>query len=485
LTLSYQDYVFSFEFAALSYANSQKNRYRYKLGGLEPGWNEVGSKQRLATYTNLDPGRYVFRVQGSNSDGVWNEEGVSLPILITPPWWRTNWFQGLCAAVALLLLWAAYRLRVGQLEAQEKKFREAVETMPALAFVALRDGYRTFVNRGWEEYTGMTLEQSSGSGWQAAVHTDDLKTVTDKWRTAAAKGEPLDYEARFRRGADGEYRWFHTRVAPLRDKRGKAVKWCGVATDIEDRKRAEGEREKLRQLEADLAHINRVTTMGELTASLAHELNQPITAVITSARACLRWLDRDSPELERARAAALRIEKDGTRAAETISRVRAFYKKGAPPQVELLDVNEVAREMLELLSSEATKFSISMRADLAAELPKVRADRVQFQQVFMNLMLNGIEAMKETVGELTIKSQLSQDGEVLISISDTGVGLPAEKADQIFEAFFTTKEQGTGMGLVISRSIVESHGGRLWASANDGRGATFHFTLPTEREVHV
>jgi PAS domain S-box-containing protein len=256
-----------------------------------------------------------------------------------------------------------------------------------------------------------------------------------------------------------------------------------VARDISDRLRAEEEREKLHQLQADLAHMDRVSMMGELTASLAHELNQPITAVITSAKACLRWLNRDTPEVERARAAALRIEKDGTRAAETISRVRAFYKKGAPPQPELLDVNEVAREMLELLRSEATKFSISMRADLAAELPKVKADRVQLQQVFMNLMLNGIEAMKETAGELAIKSQLSQDGEVLISVSDSGAGLPAGKPDQIFNAFFTTKEQGIGMGLTISRSIIESHGGRLWASASVGRGATFHFTLPAERET--
>jgi signal transduction histidine kinase len=272
---------------------------------------------------------------------------------------------------------------------------------------------------------------------------------------------------------------------PVTNDAGDVVKLVGTVIDVTERKRAEEEREKLRQLQADLAHINRVTTMGELTASLAHELNQPITAVITSAKACMRWLNRDIPELERARAAILRIEKDGTRAAETISRVRAFYKKGAPPQPELLDVNEVAREMLELLRSEATKFSIAMRADLAGELPRVRADRVQLQQVLMNLMLNGIEAMKETAGELTIKSRLSQEGEVLVSVSDTGVGLPADKAEQIFNAFFSTKEQGTGMGLTISRSIIESHGGRLWASANGGRGATFHFTLPAEREAQA
>ena len=193
---------------------------------------------------------------------IWNEGGVSLPILITPPWWRTNWFRALSAAVVLALLWAAYQVRTRQLQGQEKKFREAVETMPALAFVALPDGHRTFVNRGWVEYTGMTVEQASGSGWQAAVHPEDLKKVIETWRTSAAKGEALQYEARLRRGADGGYRWFQMRAAPLRDKRGKVLKWCGVATDIEDRKRAEEERERLRQLEADLAHINRVSIDG-------------------------------------------------------------------------------------------------------------------------------------------------------------------------------------------------------------------------------
>lgn len=178
----------------------------------------------------------------------------------------------------------------------------------------------------------------------------------------------------------------------------------------------------------------------------------------------------------------MRIENDGTRAAEVINRLRSFYKKGAPAEPELVDVNEVAREMLVLLRSEANRYSIPMRTDLAAELPKVTADRVQLQQVFLNLMLNGIEAMKDLGGELTVKSQLGNDGQVQISVSDTGVGLPLGKVDQIFDAFFTTKRQGSGMGLAISRSIVESHGGRLWASGNTGRGATFHFTLPSDTE---
>jgi signal transduction histidine kinase len=172
--------------------------------------------------------------------------------------------------------------------------------------------------------------------------------------------------------------------------------------------------------------------------------------------------------------------KGSTRAAEIIDRLRSLYRKGAPPEPELLDVNELIGEMLFLLRSEANRYPITMHTNLASELPTVTADRVQLQQVLMNLMLNGIEAMKDTGGELTVKTELGRDDQLLISVSDTGVGLPADKTDQIFSAFFTTKPQGTGMGLAISRSIIESHGGRLWASANNGKGATFQFTLPAE-----
>jgi signal transduction histidine kinase len=220
-----------------------------------------------------------------------------------------------------------------------------------------------------------------------------------------------------------------------------------------------------------------VSTLGELAASLAHEIKQPIAAAISSANSCLEWLAHEPPNLDRARAAAARIDKYGNRAAEIIDSIRRFYKK-SPPQRELVDVNGIIHEMLTLLKGEATRYSIAMRTNLSAELPKIMADRVQLQQVFMNLMLNGIEAMEDSGGELTVKSEL-QDGQLQFSVRDTGVGLPAENMDQIFSAFFTTKPQGSGMGLAISRSIVESHGGRLWATADDGRGATFHFTLPT------
>jgi C4-dicarboxylate-specific signal transduction histidine kinase len=248
-----------------------------------------------------------------------------------------------------------------------------------------------------------------------------------------------------------------------------------------ERKQAE---EALRQSRADLAHVSRVTTMGELTASLAHEVNQPIGAAVTNANTCLRWLAADAPNIEEARAAAMRIVNDGKRAAEIISRIRLLFKKGTPEQ-ELVDLNEIIREMIVLLDGEGARYSISFRTAFSADLPPAIGDRVQLQQVIMNLIMNSIDAMKEVDGtrEIFIKSQLTENEQLLISISDTGVGLPPQQADQIFNAFFTTKLNGTGMGLRISRSIVESHGGRLWAGSNSPRGASFQFTLQTKVEA--
>jgi PAS domain S-box-containing protein len=467
------------EFSALSYFNPATNRYRYKLDGLDRQWHEVGSNQRLVTYTTLPAGRYTFRVQGATSRGAWSEPGLELAVEILSPWWNTWWFRAVCVAVFVTLLGGFYRWRIQQLRRQEKQLRDVIDTIPALAFSSSPDGKNEWVNRRWVEYSGLSPEASSGSGWRSMVHPDDLDEPVKKWQISLASGEPFENEAR-RRSGNGEYRWFLVRAVPLRDAHGNILKWYGTLTDIEDRKKAEQERERLRQLEADLAHVNRVSTMGQLAASLSHELKQPITAAITDTKTCLRWLTRDQPDVGEAREATLRAMKDSTRAAEIIDRLRSLYKKGAPPEHELLDVNELVGEMLVLLRSEANRYSINMGTELASELPTVTADRVQLQQVLMNLMLNGIEAMKDTGGELTIKTELGQDGQLLISVSDTGVGLPADKTEQIFNAFFTTKPQGSGMGLAISRSIIESHGGRMWANANNGRGATFQFTLPAE-----
>ena len=254
----------------------------------------------------------------------------------------------------------------------------------------------------------------------------------------------------------------------------------GVEQRYFERSRAE---ELVRRAQAELAHMNRVSTLGELTASLAHEIKQPIGAAVTNAEACLQFLGREHPDLPEAREAAVEMARDARRAADIIEHVRSLYRKDSSQQ-ELVDINEVIREMVVMLQNEANQHGVALRAELTEGLPRVMADRVQLQQVLLNLMLNGIQAMRDTIRDLSVKSRLAEDAQLLISVSDTGIGLPTGKEAEIFNAFFTTKSQGTGLGLAITRSIVESHGGRIWATANSGPGATFHFMLPPHKAAH-
>jgi PAS domain S-box-containing protein len=315
------------------------------------------------------------------------------------------------------------------------------------------------------------------------IHPDDQAKVREAIETAGREKAEFELDYRIIHPG-GDVRDIHVIGHPVFSSSGDLVEFVGTVIDVTERKQAEEERERLRQAQADLARIGRVTTMGELTASLAHEVNQPIAAAVTDANTCLRWLKRDPPDLEEAREAASRTIRDATRAAEIISRVRQLFKKGTP-QRELVDINRVIQEMVVLLRSEAARYSISVRTELSADLPYVMGDRVQLQQVLMNLVMNSIDAMKDVNGtrELTIQSQPGENEQLVLSVSDTGVGLPPQKAEQIFDAFFTTKSHGTGMGLRISRSIVESHGGRLWAADNSSRGASFHLTLPIKIEA--
>ena len=348
-------------------------------------------------------------------------------------------------------------------------------------FVRDLNGAIRYWNRAAEKSYGWTEEQALGR-----VAHDLLKTVfpasleqieeevmrTDRW-----DGEVVHTRK------DGSQVVVASRWSLKRDERGAPVAILVTNNDITDRKRAEQERERSYRLQADLAHINRVTTMGELTASLAHEVNQPIAAAVTNANTCVRWLAGESPDIEEARDAARRMVKDANRAAEIIRRIRLLFKKSAL-QHELLNVNEVVNEIVVLLRGEAMRSGVSIRSQLASDLPQVMGDRVQLQQVLMNLVMNGIDAMKDVDSsrELTLSSHMDRNDQVMVSVSDTGIGLPPEMA-QIFDAFFTTKPHGTGMGLAISRTIIEAHGGRLWAASNSGRGAIFHFTLPTTRRT--
>jgi PAS domain S-box-containing protein len=389
------------------------------------------------------------------------------------------------AVLELLASQAAISLQNARLYADlqhnEDRLRRVIDTIPAHVWSTTPDGTVDFINQRLMESTGLSLEDLLRRGWESIVLPEDRARFVDERRASLAAGQPMESEVRIRM-ANGNYRWLLIRDVPLRDELGAIIKWYGTGIEIEDRKRAE---EQLRQAQLDLGYVNRVTTMGELTASLAHEIKQPIAAAVTDANTCMRWLVRDQPDMEEAREAAQRVVKDATRAAEIISRIRLLFNKGTQHR-ELVDVNEVIGEMVFLLRSEVIRYNISVRTDLAADLPHVVGDRVQLPQVLMNLMVNSIDAMRHVDGrrELAIQSQRTENDQLLVSVSDTGVGLPPEQADQIFNAFFTTKAHGTGMGLRISRSIVESHGGRLWAAANSPRGAHFYFTLSTHAQVH-
>lgn len=387
----------------------------------------------------------------------------------------------------LIVLGTAFNYAAQQLQRlyedlrrSERELRGVINSVPAHVWSASADGSVDFVNERLLGFVGLPAEKILGWNWESIVHPDDRERFVNDWRAAVKEGKAIESEVRLRR-ADRQYCWFLVRSVPLRDEAGNVVKWHGSGIEIEDLKRAEEERERLRLLQSELAHIHRVTTMGEFAASIAHEIRQPISAASLNANTCLRWLEREQPDIEKACEAVTRIIQNVAGASEIMNRIRILFKKGEQ-QREGVDVNEVIGEMISLLESEAARHEISIHTDLAPELPRVMADRVQLQQVFMNLVRNGIDAINEVEvgGCLTIGTYRSSVDELLISIRDTGIGLPFEGADKVFDAFFTTKAQGTGMGLSISRSIIESHGGRLWATGNADRGTTFQFTLPIE-----
>jgi signal transduction histidine kinase/DNA-binding response OmpR family regulator len=313
---------------------------------------------------------------------------------------------------------------------------------------------------------------------RSRVHPEDVSLLETMKMVHEAGGRVTDFEWHYRLlMPNRSIKYLHAVAHATRDQDDQ-LEYIAAVQDVTESKVAE---EALNRARSELVHMARVTTLSALTASIAHEVNQPISAVTTSAGACLRWLNRDQPEVQRAREAAMRIEEDGKRAAEIIGHLKSLYKKDVSAQRTMVSVNELVGEMLMLLHSEADRHSVVMRTELAADLPSVSADRVQLQQVLMNLMLNGMEAMSEGGGELKIST--GRDArELLVSVSDTGVGIPADKMKEIFNAFVTTKTEGIGMGLAISSTIIESHGGRLWPTANPGGGATFKFTLPTDPE---
>jgi two-component system, LuxR family, sensor kinase FixL len=398
---------------------------------------------------------------------------------------RIDYGQDLVLVIAFLLTSLIVTWLIGKARAQTKAalqtdafLREQASLLNLThdsIFVRDMNNLITYWNHGAEEFYGWRAKDVVGRVTTHQLLHTVFPVPLDKieeelLRTGRWEGELLHSKA------DGTQAVVASRWSLLRDELQQPLRVLETNNDITDRKQTE---EGLRRAHADLAHISRVTTMGELVASLSHELNQPIAAAVTNADACVRWLAGNTPDLEEARTAAMRIVKDGKRASEVINRIHLFFKKGATERTAV-DIGDVVREMIILLRNELTRNSISVQTELAADLPRVLGDRVQLQQVVLNLIMNSIAAMKDVNGkrELAIKAQQAEDQQVIVCVSDTGVGLPPQQADQVFDAFFTTKPEGTGMGLSISRSIIESHDGRLWATGNCAGGASFYFVLP-------
>ena len=367
------------------------------------------------------------------------------------------------------------RERLLQLERQaERELQLTIDTIPAIVVRHRRDGSPEFLNQTWRTYTGLSQDSLQGKRWAVSVHPDDLPKVEAAWRAHLPTGQPFELEQRIRR-ADGEYRWFLSRRVPLRDENGQVIRWYAAAHDIDDQKRAE---RALQTAQAELAHVTRVTTLGEMSASIAHEINQPLAAIVTNAEAILRLLSRDVPDLPEAQAGVADVIKDARRAGEVIRRIRDFSKK-AQPQMMQLDINEVVEEAAKFIRHEALQHGVTLQFEFASDLPPVRGDRIELQQVVVNLAVNGMEAMTSVQDrELIVRTERDQSDRILVAVADAGVGIEPENLDRVFAAFHTTKPGGLGMGLAICRSIIEAHGGRLWVDANVPRGTIFRFTVP-------
>ncbi|TCS15003.1 PAS domain S-box-containing protein [Caulobacter sp. BK020] len=366
----------------------------------------------------------------------------------------------------------------------ERQLQQIVSSIPGLTWSSDARGATTFWSQQYLDYAGARLEDVLGYKFADYIHPDDRDHVMALWAEIIAAGTPGEAELRLRR-ADGEYRWFLIRACPFFDEHGNLTQWFGVNVDIENRKRAE---EDLRQSQGDLAHVTRMTTIGELAVSIAHEVNQPLMAVVTNAGACLRWLDGPQSDIAMARQAAERIVRDGHRAGDIVTSLRNLARKSSP-RMERVLLEAVVQPVLDLLGGELKRHGVSARIDLEDGAIAILGDTTQLQQVILNLTMNAVEAMAGGAAsprQLIIHAN-AREGEALVTVTDTGPGLVLDDTNRLFEAFFSTKAQGIGMGLSICRSIIEAHGGRIWAANNGARGGVFSFTLPLAEGhgVHV
>jgi PAS domain S-box-containing protein len=358
------------------------------------------------------------------------------------------------------------------LRESERDLRQLIDSVPGMIIVANSAGQQ-YANKRFLDFTGATLDEVTGFGGLSLIHPDEREMVMNEWLRCSALGQPLELDHRLKR-CDGIYRWVHVRIDPLLDDQGQIVRWYGLLTDVDVQREME---EALRGTRRKLSAAMQIAAVAELSASIAHEINQPLASVVTNAHACQTWLAHDPPNLERALLTLERIIRDGHSAAEVVRRIRALFKE-TPPVKAVMDVNQTVAEALRVLADELRDNSITVEADLESDLPLIAADPVQIQQALINLVHNAIEAMVGLADQakLLVLTSRRQESEILIQVRDHGVGV--KDPALIFEPFFSTKASGMGMGLSICRSIVEAHGGRVWATTNEEAGMTFSFTLP-------
>ena len=403
------------------------------------------------------------------------KDGSRVPVLIGGALFEKGGNEGVAFVLDLTELKRAEQaVREG-----ERSLRLAIDGIDGLVGVLAPNGELQAANRQLFKYFGRSLEELKNWGTNDTVHPEDLPRILELVKRGVASEIPFNFELRVRR-FDGEYRWFENRHVPILDSSGRIARWYLLLTDIEDRTRALA---RFEQMQSDFAHMNRVATMDQLTASITHEVRQPITAAVTYALAARRFLSADPPNFREVDDALSLIVKEGNRAGELVERVRALVKR-VPTRKDAIAIDDAILEVIAITRAEATNNSVSVRTQFAEGLPRVQGDRVQLQQVMLNLIVNAIQAMSG-IAEGPRELQISTDavpsgGGVRVGVRDAGPGLSPENLSRLFEPFFTTKPEGMGMGLPICRSIIEAHGGRLWATPCEPRGVLFQFTIPAD-----
>ena len=357
----------------------------------------------------------------------------------------------------------------------ERRLRTLTEAIPQQIWSAGIDGHIDYCNNHLLDYVGYAAEDLKGEVFFRILHPEDEEAFRESWSRSRELGSTFEGEWRVR-AADGAYRWFLVRSVPQKSVDGQIDRWYGTHIDIEERRRVE---QALIQAQMELSNLSHRLSMGELAASIAHELNQPLTAAVTNAYACREWLHATPPNLERASSTAQKMVQESKRASDVVARVRALFRKEVDSRASV-DLNRLIQDLVRLLHDDAIRRRVCLQVDLDPSLPRVIADPIQIQQVLLNLATNGMDAMMSqgTSRNLVIRSHRNGTNEAQVRVEDCGAGIAPEIASKIFDPFFTTKAEGIGMGLAISRTIIEAHDGRIWMTPGASGGSSFQFTIP-------